>query len=104
MRTRHGHGHGAFAELVIETEYVTALAHAFKGLSVVLAQAAKGKRADTALSELRQAAKDMVEAFDARVSLVKVEPHAFAETAKKQHAEMWDKRVKGLEGALADLE
>jgi len=83
-------------DLILETQYVAALVRSLQALNALLTQAAK----DSALSNLRQGTQDMSKAFDAKTDLVTAEPRAFAEATKKQHAEMWSKRVEAISDAL----
>ena len=86
-------------DLILETQYVAALVRSLKALNALLAQVTQDPHSE-ALAELRQGTEDLAKAFDAKMDLVKAEPRDFAEATKKQHAEMWTKRVKDISDAL----
>ena len=91
-------------ELVLETQYLAAFVRSLKALNALVAQAAKAEprpRMDARLAELRQATKDMADAMDRKTDLLVAEPRDFAQSIKRLHADMWDKRVKAVEAALA---
>jgi len=91
-------------DLILETQYVAAFARSLKALNTLLAQAVKGQRPGSALSELRQGTRKLATAFDSKIDLVKAEPKGFAAATKKRHAEMWTKRVKDIGDAISQLD
>ena len=90
-------------DMVLEAQYVASLARWLKALHLLLVRAARGRNANAELVTLRQASQDMAAAFDAKTDLVEAEPKSFAESIKKLHAELWEKRVGGLEAGLAGM-
>ena len=88
-------------DLALEAEYVAALVRSVQAFDAIIAATRENRGADAALADFRRAAQDMAAAFNAKTDLVEAEPKSFAESTKKLHAEVWDKRVKAIATALA---